>query len=102
MRHRPPPNGDGSSGAWYVDPHGFGERAAGVRRRRRWYARVSQRLVPETTLWGWADVDGARALKEGASGLESASTGPAIAPLETPETLPELDQPTIHPQFTPE
>ncbi len=89
-------------GSWYVDPHGFAHRAWAVDRRRLWQGRIRQRLVPEATLWRWADTDGARAIRgtlPGVLELPPAAGGPDF---QSAHSIPELPRGRIHPLFTPE
>jgi hypothetical protein len=97
--HPPEPTGVRS---WYTDPHGFAERASTVRRRRHWYARVAQRLMPEATIWGWADVDGARSLQEVVTEPAESVPEPEIPALDAPKRASELGRRRIHPPFTAE
>ena len=91
--------------SWYGDPHGFAERSWVVRRRRARYARVIRKLVPDVTLWGWADVDGARVLREAPVSVPTPDPGPrerVRRRVRLAETHPELVRRRIHPPFTAE
>jgi hypothetical protein len=102
MKHRATGDANQRSGAWYADPHGFVERATTVRRRRGYLRRLTHSLVPEVTLWGWADTDGARTIRENTDPPLGAATAPTTPDGQREIQVPDLDIRQIHPPFTPE